>query len=75
MLRRRVSGIGNPPAPVLHIPSAFARLEGIYPGTEVAVLFDQGVLLVTTPGREDFAAQVLRALRIRSSATPGGDGS
>ena len=66
MLRRRVSSLGDPPAPILHIPAAYARLEGLTPGTEIAVLFDQGILVVAPVGREAQAAEVLKGLRRRA---------
>jgi antitoxin component of MazEF toxin-antitoxin module len=72
MLRRRVGAVGNPPSPILHIPGAFARLEGLKPGDEVGVAFDNGILVVAPVERESTAIRFLRGLR--SESVPGGGG-
>jgi len=70
MLRRRVGSVGDPPTPIIHLPSAYAKLEGLRPGDEIAVGFDGGVLVLAPVDRESAAIRLLRALRSESQRVP-----
>jgi hypothetical protein len=58
--RVRVDDYGSA---VIALPFEFAQLEGLHPGREVGMAFDQGLLDVASPDQANLVYSLLRMLR------------
>jgi antitoxin component of MazEF toxin-antitoxin module len=65
-MSRKLGGVGDPPAPILHLPATYSRLEGLHPGSDVMIVFDGGLLVLAPPDRGSLAVELLKLLRRRS---------
>ena len=72
LLTRKVGQTGRPPSPIIHIPIAFAQLEGIRPGDDVNIGYDGGILVIVKPSRAGAALRLLEAVRAGPAEPEGG---